>query len=528
MKTRKPLMTIAIFALACAVPYFVSSLERFRFVNADRLRQAFIAPWSDDMLSRMFPPRIKPTPVPVVAANKPAAPVAPPPKFDDDYTGEEIGEPAPVPIENADALAPFYAALESTRSNRTDADPHSITRILHIGDSPLAADLISSEARDRLQKQFGDAGPGWHLAGRPWEFYLHDGITLKSKGWKNLSPLLQSPGNKGDYGLQGIAFSASSRDAYSTFTGWRKNRLRFSRLEVHYQAKPAGGSLQVLVDGDMKKEISTASAARELKMDAIEVDDTPHEVTLRPKGDGDVTLFGVAMEREQPGVIYDSLGSVGASIHWMTLPNLDEWSESLRLRRPHLVILGLGTNESGYGYLPTAQYEGDYRKIIESIRGALPQAAILIMAPMDRGTRSDQGEIITMPAIPKLVAAQQRVAQDNHCAFFNTYEAMGGEGTMARWYHGKPRLVGGDFTHPTANGAGRVGKWLVRALLAGANPAPAEASTPNSSRSQMQPSPPAPKETMILGELQRPRLARKPQKCCRSGLHSHKRVRVGS
>jgi lysophospholipase L1-like esterase len=398
---------------------------------------------------------------------------------------------------------------------------------MHIGDSPLAADLISSEARVRLQKAFGDGGPGWHLPARPWEFYSHDRISLQAKGWKSLSPLLQTPGNKGDYGLQGIAFTASSPQAYSTFTGWRKNPPSFSRLEIHYQAKPGGGKFAVLVDGVSKEEISTAAEERSVKMESLDLEDAPHEITIRPAGNGEVTLFGVAMERDGPGVVYDSLGSLGASIHWMTLPNLDEWMDSLRLRHPHLVILNLGTNESGYGYLPAAQYEGDYRKIIEAIREALPSVSIMIMAPMDRGTRGADGEIVTMPAIPRLVEAQRRVALVNHCAFFNTYQAMGGEGTMARWYHGRPRLVGGDFTHPTLTGANRVGGWMVDALLEGFN-APPATSSPSSSPTQTQPEPRGPDETMILGELPQPRSAGKPKKCCRSGPDSRRRVRAGS
>jgi lysophospholipase L1-like esterase len=338
---------------------------------------------------------------------------------------------------------------------------------------------------------------------------------------------LQSPGNKGDYGLQGLAFTATSSQAYSTFTGWRKNPPPFARLEIYYQAKPGGGEFDVLVDGVSKKEISTAADVRDGKMESLEMEDGPHEVTIRPAGNGEVTLFGVAMERDEPGVVYDSLGSVGASIHWMTLPNLDEWMESLRLRHPHLVILGLGTNESGYGFLPAEQYEADYRKVIEAIRGALPDVSILIMAPMDRGTRGANGEIVTMPAIPKLVEAQRRVALANHCAFFNTYQAMGGDGTMGRWYHGRPRLVGGDFTHPTGTGANRVGGWLVDALMEGFN-APPAASTPRSSPTQTLPEPRDPSEAMILGELPRPRSGPRPRKCCRSGRHSRKHARAES
>ena len=71
------------------------------------------------------------------------------------------------------------------------------------------------------------------------------------------------------------------------------------------------------------------------------------------------------------------------------------------------------------------------------------------------------------PAFPILVAAQQRVARTEGVAFLHTFAAMGGMGTMARWYDEHPRLVTGDFTHPTYTGAQQLGTMLVNALLKG-------------------------------------------------------------
>src|SRR5438046_6076460 len=88
----------------------------------------------------------------------------------------------------------------------------------------------------------------------------------------------------------------------------------------------------------------------------------------------------------------------------------------------------------------------------------------MLVSPMDRGTRGPGGTIITRPMIPKLVAYQRRIAAETGCAFFDTYSAMGGEGTAARWVAARPRLMGGDYTHPTAEGAERVGTLLYDAI----------------------------------------------------------------
>ena len=77
------------------------------------------------------------------------------------------------------------------------------------------------------------------------------------------------------------------------------------------------------------------------------------------------------------------------------------------------------------------------------------------------------GEIGTVPPLSRLVALEQRVAAEHGCAFFNTFEAMGGPGTMGRWYLTEPRMVGADLIHPMPAGARIVGNLLFRSLQDG-------------------------------------------------------------
>jgi len=88
------------------------------------------------------------------------------------------------------------------------------------------------------------------------------------------------------------------------------------------------------------------------------------------------------------------------------------------------------------------------------------------MSPMDRGERT-RGVIKTLPIMPRIVELQHQIAMESGCAFFDTFQAMGGEGTMARWYDNKPRLVNADYTHPLPGGAAVVGKLLDQALVEG-------------------------------------------------------------
>jgi hypothetical protein len=66
--------------------------------------------------------------------------------------------------------------------------------------------------------------------------------------------------------------------------------------------------------------------------------------------------------------------------------------------------------------------------------------------------------------MPNMVAAQARVAQKHGCAFWSTWEAMGGAGSALTW--GRARGLGtGDFVHVTPAGLERLGGLLADALL---------------------------------------------------------------
>jgi hypothetical protein len=109
------------------------------------------------------------------------------------------------------------------------------------------------------------------------------------------------------------------------------------------------------------------------------------------------------------------------------------------------------------------------KEVVRRLHASMPGVSVLLMSPMDRGERTTGGEIDTVPVLPRLVSIEARVAHDTGAAFFNTFEAMGGQGTMGRWYTSEPRLVGADFIHPMPAGARIVGELLYNALRDGYN-----------------------------------------------------------
>jgi hypothetical protein len=89
---------------------------------------------------------------------------------------------------------------------------------------------------------------------------------------------------------------------------------------------------------------------------------------------------------------------------------------------------------------------------------------MLVVAPLDRAETRD-GKLVTKRVILDLVAIQERVALAHGAAFWNLFDAMGGEGSMARWVRARPQLAGGDLTHPTPLGAETLGDLLAEAIV---------------------------------------------------------------
>lgn len=363
--------------------------------------------------------------------------------------------PAGVQLQDANgALDPFFAQLWALQQR---GQPQVVT-VLHYGDSPTTADLITGDIRSMLQERFGDAGKGFNLGAKPWAWYGHRDVDMSDKGWtssqKDATPVGRMKASV--YGLGGGIF-AGGVGAQTTYT---LRGAAQTSVVVDYLGT-SGGTLAVSGNGTRLATIDTAGSGAMTR--EVALPDGTTVVKLEVTG-GTVKLFGVDFRRGTNGVIYDSLGLNGATTTVLSRTfDPATWAAELQAARPSLIVINYGTNESQFGGL-VETLDRELRAAIEKTRAAAPGVPILVMSPMDRGEHAGLSDIHTNPLIPRIVAIQQQVAADEHCAFFNTYAAMGGDGTMARWYAAKPRLITADLIHPTPQGAEYVAQLMVAAL----------------------------------------------------------------
>jgi len=369
-------------------------------------------------------------------------------------------------LDPSGSLDPFFRALQQTENARISrpkpdgaAAVTGPVHVLHYGDSPTTADLITADVRTRMQERFGDAGHGFSLIAPPWAWYKHHGVKLSASGWAMASPTL-SRANDGMYGLGGVSFEGS-QGAHSEIA---LQDAGHNRVQVYYLKRPNGGTFSLEADGASLGEIDTAAEGVESSSRTLVLPAGAKRVSLRVDR-GSVRVFGLELFKNKPGVVYSSLGLNGGSTEVLSRHiAAAHWAQQLREAKPSLVIINYGTNESVYKEYVSKQLEKELRQAITRVREAVPDAGILVMSPMDRGVRDEAGNITTAATIPQVVEIQQRVALDMKVAFFNTFQAMGGSGTMAKWYISNPRLVGGDYIHPMPAGAKLVGDKLFEGI----------------------------------------------------------------
>jgi lysophospholipase L1-like esterase len=356
-------------------------------------------------------------------------------------------------LERPTALRRFFESVARLEAGQTQDD----VRIVQFGDSHTAADIQTAVVRRALQGRFGDGGRGFVAIGKPWKGYLQEGVRCgMSTEWASERGKLAKGKFSGDgmYGLAGIGVETRQHGARA----WTDITARTARTEVAYLEQPTGGSFDVFVDGMRVVRIATKGERTTSAFRTFDVTEgSAHQLEVRATGDGDVRVFGVSLDRAQPGVVFDALGINGARVTTCLQWNEQHWAEQLRHRAPALVVLAYGTNESTDEGTPQQTYERQLVDLLGRVARAVPTASCMLMGPPDRAVPTGDGGWMTSPKLLEIITSQRRVAEAAGCAFYNQLEAMGGEGTVAGWAAEDPPRAQKDRVHLTREGYAQLG-----------------------------------------------------------------------
>ena len=236
---------------------------------------------------------------------------------------------------------------------------------------------------------------------------------------------------------------------------------------LHLQTQPGGGTIHVRLDSGEPLEIATKSASVGDRLEVLSSEGGFREVVIESVGNGPVGFYGVALDRGERGVTWETLGVAGSSIGSMRRQNPDHLKSEIAARSPSLLVYQTGGNALGYDSFKEGDglaFKEQYLDVLNRLRAGAPDASCLLVGPLDQGVRV-RGRVESKADIARMIALQRLAAEDAKCAFWDAREVMGGEGGFGRWMAHEPTLTWTDLMHLSQEGSRLVGERFADALL---------------------------------------------------------------
>jgi lysophospholipase L1-like esterase len=361
------------------------------------------------------------------------------------------------PLTDPHALSSFFVALDDAQHERVN--------VAFFGNSLIAADRIVNVLRSRLVEVAGNGGRGFVLADRMAAYGPRDRTARTASGWTACTlgdpqPLPASRGVR--WGVPGVVHVSATRGARSSFSLTAIDEV----ATVFGAVDDERGGLRARFDTGpwhwIAAENVTASAD---VVHRLPVPPNSRVLELEATG-ARAVVHGVALEREQGGVVVDTFGvpAVDATL-WL---GTDERTLSAHLasRAPDLAVIMLGGNETkrlAWRRRSVETIEGDLRAMIHRVRD-VEQTACLVVGPVDAVVGKDAPDPWRQrPQLQTVNDVHRRVAHEEGCAFFDLFEAMGGKGSLKRLR--AANALHDDLVHPRGRGLDVLGHLLAEALL---------------------------------------------------------------
>lgn len=327
-----------------------------------------------------------------------------------------------------------WSALRTKVASTLAGDTADI-RVLHIGDSHIQAEFVTNHLRSLLQKRYGNAGRGLiaplRLAGtnQPNDYT----VTSADGGTWTQTRLLKCP--------------------------WL-NRPGFTGIAAR-PSKPTSVVWRALSPGHNIARATLFSSAGSKLVTPI----VPSDSLVQKVAAGE-SIYGAVLENGRKGLLYSAIGNNGACFNDYLL--IDGFPKASAMFDADLIVLSMGTNE-GFSTMTDAQIARSVDDLVNGIRHYNPQAAMLILLPMECQKNRNHGyrPLSEYYDVNKRVAEAKDVIAARAKALgvpvWDFYTVAGGEGASARWLEDK--LMNRDRIHLVKAGYELMGDLLYDALV---------------------------------------------------------------
>jgi lysophospholipase L1-like esterase len=350
---------------------------------------------------------------------------------------------------------------------------NELVRVLHYGDSQIETDRMTSYIRHKMQTKFGGSGCGLVPA-----VPLYNGkmsITqTNSDNWKRFPGFVQKDSlvKHNKYGAL-LAFSSydvkggdpdqiqawleykPSKIAYSTARKFKKVSLYFGNV---YDSLTMNVSVNDSIIDSVSIQPNYNYQSRHWRLTS-----TPEKMDFSFYGTGTCDIMGISFDGLS-GVAVDNIPLRGSS-------GLDfSKSDTAYLRKmyadlnPGLFILQFGGNVVPYMNGGFEKYKKFFMRELKVIKKIVPGVPVIVIGPSDMSMKV-KGKYETYPNLENIRDALKEATLESGFAFWDMYEAMGGENSMPSWVNAEPALAITDFVHFNSRGARLISEMFYNALI---------------------------------------------------------------
>lgn len=329
-------------------------------------------------------------------------------------------------------------------------------RVAVVGDSWIEGDIFSQDLRHLLQEEYGGSGVGFVNMHTDFPGFRRS-VKQGGKGWTTFMANKKADKSRLDlaeqYAVPQAGVTASSTyagtSAFGAETeGW--TRSRFLCLA------PEGATVQVKIGEGEWEERNIAPSD---SVECIELSGHTGSFELKTST---ASLTGLGVWLDTPdGISVDCMSSRGFSGITLTGINPALCRDMARFVDYSLIILEFGVNAMSATQRDYSVYSSRMVDVINHVRRCYPRADILVMGVGDRGEKRG-GSVVSMSTAPAMITAQRDAARRAHCLFWDTREAMGGEGAVVEWSAAGD--INKDYIHMTHKGGARLARQLFNAI----------------------------------------------------------------
>ncbi|AWH83714.1 peptidoglycan-binding protein [Flavobacterium album] len=416
-------------------------------------------------------------------------------------------------ITNSSSLKLFFEKLYFLESQKGGK-----VNIVHIGDSHIQADLMTGIIRKTLQARFGNAGCGFTFPYQLAKTNGSYNVRFNSNASWNSRRNIYTPEPGMEVGLSGIALE--TRENFVVELNVRDTAYDFNTLKIITPGNAPGfdvatSSKTIVLESTVPKKIThkikkgevlgsiadkynvtvaqlkkanglksdNIRAGKTLKIPTSEMqkkevkrsefiplpitadslsnyyhsDEALSKIYLLPNNDRkEYTLSGLVLEKDDPGLLYHSIGVNGAKASDYNKYPL--FFDQLPALQPDLIVISLGTNESFDKMIPN-DYITQLNLFIDKVKAKNPDVCVLVMTPPPSMFKRKYPNTFAA-GYAKSILMQETA---KNYASWDLFSEMGGLFSVNR--NAAQGLMAGDKVHYSKPGYEKQGMLFTEALL---------------------------------------------------------------